>query len=595
MKLQLSVLVIALLKVQLSHASIFNQHEETSTNTYHSRITGQLLSGGEQQLGGFGDAMMPLMQNQNNLLFADGTVMLGQELRSTVSGGLGYRGIKQAGLSQGILGAYLFSDYYQTRLKNNYWQLNPGLEWLHERYETRLQGYIPLSRRNQTYRHTYADDIPERVLRDSGKSNHLGGARGHSLIDTPVNLLEEFGPGVELEAGRFIDYGKGFWLRAGGYHFSYNHAKNINGIEGNIEAFINDHMSLLLQNNYDNQNQNRFAIGLRVNFDGSSALPHSLESRMTAPIIRHLARQSYGDALPTRRSFQASGPTTVLFNNVWFFSPDGTLPQGRATTLANCTAEHPCSTIDTPTAAQIALLTPDAQLFFATGKYNILPNAINQNNWVNLQDGQSLLGRNTGWMTTATGNNQPLINGSLIWGNSNPIIASGAVYNMRVNNTTVTANIVSTGYASNSSTNNSVMSVSAFNSMTLTRATINTKFSGNVKGTGSNNATYGIQTATIADSIINALTSGNTTNGTSNPVFGIVANNAVVTGKIINAKNKGTIDGMSTTGALDIVTSNQLIFQSNTASFIKAISLNGTQPVSAFARLAYNLTVQPTV
>lgn len=591
MKLQLSVLVIALLNTQLSHGRIFSQSEETSTKAYHSRITGQLLSGGEQQLGGFGDAMMPLMQNQNNLLFADGTVMLGQELRSTTSGGLGYRGIKQAGLGQGILGAYLFSDYYQTRLKNNYWQLNPGLEWLNERYEARLQGYIPLSRRNQTYRHTYADDIPERVLKDSGKSNHLGGALGHSLIDTPVNLLEEFGPGVELEAGHFIDYGKGFWLRAGGYHFSYNHAKNINGVEGNIEAFINDHMSLLLQNNYDNQNQNRFAIGLRVNFDGSSAQSHSLERRMTTPIIRHLARQSYGDALPTRRSFQANGPTTVLFNNVWFFSPDGTLPRGRATTLANCTAEHPCSTIDTPTAAQIALLTPDAQLFFETGEYNILPNAINQNNWVNLHDGQSFLGRNTGWITAATGNNRPLINGSLRWGNTDQVIASGAIYNMRVNNATATSNTVSTAYASNSSTSNSVMSVSAFNNMALTRTTINAKSSGSIDGTGSNNATYGIQTATIADSIINAITRGNATNGAGNPVFGIVANNALVTGKTMNTKNTGTIDGKSTTGVLSIVTSNQLIFQSNTASFIKAISLNGTQSIS----LPYNLKVQPTV
>lgn len=808
MKPQLSVLVIALLNTQLSHANMFNQPDEMSTNTYHSRLTGQLLSGGEQQLGGFGDAMIPVLQNQKNLLFADGTVMIGQELRSTVSGGLGYRGIKQAGLGQGILGAYLFSDYYQTRLKNNYWQLNPGLEWLNERYEARLQGYIPLSQRNQTYRHTYADDIPERVLRDSGKHNYLGGAIGHSLINTPVNLLEEFGPGIELEAGRFFDYGKGFWVRVGGYHFSYNHAKNVNGAEANIEAFINDHMSLLLQNNYDNQNKNRFAIGLRVNFGGSSAPPHSLEGRMTTPIIRHLARQSYGDALPTRRSFQANGPTTVLFNNIWFFSPDGTLPLGAATTLANCTAEHPCSTIDTPTAAQIALLAPDAELFFETGEYNILPNASNQNRWVNLQDGQSFFGRNTGWITAATGNNRPLINGSLIWGSTDPVIASGAVYNMRVNNTnqlipanqfslnnyvlgmtndsvvtlgatgsltvensdiqatnnndnvsalaivatnnlfinnttvnainqgnansllafaksygivtsnnatisgatinaqtsgianafgssaqvtaivanneltlssstvnalssgdssnggnnvvfavasnnaTVTGltltttsigaatngssnllfalrannnlmlsnstiNAISTGYASNDSINavqgvladnnltvsnstinvlstgyantgsiNSVAGALAFNNMTLTGTTINAQSSGNVDGFGSNNSAFAIQnvnqTVTVTNSIINALTSGNATNGGINSAFGIAANNVILTGTTVNAQNTGTIDGFSVAGALGVFTSDQVLFQGNTASFITTISPNGAQPVLAF-------------
>lgn len=108
-----------------------------------------MLAGDHQQLGGFADTLYPLRQNHNNLFFADGSAMFGQAQRSSFSGGLGYRGIRQLGSSQGIWGAYLFTEYYHTRLKNEYWQLNPGVEWLNTDYEFRVQGYIPVSSRQK--------------------------------------------------------------------------------------------------------------------------------------------------------------------------------------------------------------------------------------------------------------------------------------------------------------------------------------------------------------------------------------------------------------------------------------------------------------
>jgi len=80
------------------------------------------------------------------------------------------------------------------------------------------------------------------------------------------------------------------WVRAGGYHFSYKNSDDINGVQANLELAIKDNMSLIIQDNYDAQNRNRFAVGLRVNFGGSIASKNTIEYRMTAPIIRHAAR-----------------------------------------------------------------------------------------------------------------------------------------------------------------------------------------------------------------------------------------------------------------------------------------------------------------
>lgn len=553
MKHQLSLIAIAVVNIQLSHANAVPSPSNKIDAVYPGRITGQLLSGSEQQLGSFGDAMIPLLQNQNNNLFADATVMLGQEQRSTLSGGLGYRGIKQVGLEESILGAYLFADYYQTRLKNQYWQLNPGLEWLHQNYEVRLQGYIPLSNRTQTYRNTLATEIPGSVLKDSGRTNRLSGATGHQIIDTPVHLVEEFGPGLELEAGKFINYAKGMWFRVGGYHFNYKDTKSINGVEANIEAIINPHVSLLLQNNYDNQNKNRFAIGLRVNFGGASAPTNSLQKQMTSPIIRHIARQAYGEALPTRKSFQASGPSFNRFGNIWFFSPNGSYPAGAATTRANCTAENPCSTIDTPTAEEIAILTPNANLFFATGSY-LIPTDSNSH-WVNLQNGQSVFGRNTGWLSAATDINRPLINGGLVWGNSNggvnPMLASGAIYDLRINNNNqaVPANIFSL-YNSPLS-GDSVLAAASTGSLTVINSEIQaSNTTDNVNALGI--AATGGGDVFVENSSANILNTGNASGGQNVAAFGVFANNnATVSGSSITANTTGAADGLGSAVSTD--------------------------------------------
>lgn len=530
---------------------------------YNTRVTGQFLTGSNQQLGGFGDAMLPLVQSQQRILFTDGTVLLGRDDRSTFSAGLGYRGIEQTRYGSGILGAYTFGEYYQTDLKNSFWQLNPGLEWLTERYEARLQAYIPLSTHSKVYSDTLASAIPQSVLMDSGHSNTLARTTGHSIIDTPVQLVEELGSGIELEAGRFFAYGKGLWLRAGGYYFSYPDTNAIIGGQANVEMAVNDYAAVILQNNYDAQNKNRFAIGLRVNFGGSTAPRQTLESRMTSPIIRHTARQSYGEAQPTRQNFRASGSSFTVMNNVWFFSPNGTAPLGAGTSFAQCTKESPCLTIDTPTATQIDLLTPNAQLYFEPGTYVIPQNATRV---AYLRNGQTMLGRNKGWLSPAVGADRPVIQGGLFWGDASiGDFARGTLHNMMVvnNNQLVPATrsgfdrdaVIAVGAAGNMEAHNSSLESTATTAVALDSLTsfallgqniITSNTDAQSRAQGSmrvistgfysfDNATVigGTQTAT-------AISDSNNDRATARGIF--AQNNATIT----NASTSATAEGAGT-------------------------------------------------
>lgn len=100
-------------------------------------------------------------------------------------------------------------------------------------YEARLQGYIPLAPKDKIYSNILASELTNKIIAPFNQSRALSGGPGHSLIDTPITLIEDYGPGLEVEAGRFIDAGKGFWLRVGGYHFTYQNVPCINGVQAN--------------------------------------------------------------------------------------------------------------------------------------------------------------------------------------------------------------------------------------------------------------------------------------------------------------------------------------------------------------------------
>ena len=117
--------IAALICAQSAYAAT---SENIGKSTYLPRVTGQFLVGNESQLSGMADAMFPFIRNNNSIVFADASVMFGDDSVATYSGGLGYRGIKWTNSGPGIFGAFVFTDYFQAEQDTHVIMLNPGLE-----------------------------------------------------------------------------------------------------------------------------------------------------------------------------------------------------------------------------------------------------------------------------------------------------------------------------------------------------------------------------------------------------------------------------------------------------------------------------------
>ena len=393
------------------------------TGPWTPRFTGQGLVGRER-VSGFIDGMIPIWGSPEQLVYVDGSQMGGRFNSSVSSLGAGLRQIRTIKNKDFILGAYAFADYQQLHNNGQVWIGNPGVELLTQHQEVRVQGYIPMSQRSRPYRSMMASSIPQSVVQDAGRPNNLSGLSGHSISDTPVHLTQEYGLGIEGELGQYLPIAKGAWIRAGGYHFDYKNARAINGVEANIELFTGKNLSIIIQDNYDNQFKNKFSLGLRLNFGGPdyTQVQH-IANRMEEPVIRHLARQPSGLASPVRDSFVAAGPTQYT-NGIWFFSPNGTAQPNFS--LASCTAENPCLNLNQTIATGIGVVDPGATLWFASGTYT-LPST-GTNGMVTLADGQNLYGRSIDFRSVAVGAQRPMIEGGLVWQ------GSGSFNNMQITN-----------------------------------------------------------------------------------------------------------------------------------------------------------------
>ncbi|STX29230.1 Uncharacterised protein [Legionella beliardensis] len=566
-------------------AFIFSLYSEVTysefiTAPWSTRFTGQGLVG-DHLVSGFIDGMQPLIGNNNQLWFLDGSVLGGSgdfhKENVVYSLGTGFRQLTHLNQAPVALGGFFFADYQKTANRTQAWLANPGIELLGQYNEARVQGYIPLSHASQPYQNLFASELSQMNVASSPNFNHLNYVQGHSFFDTPVALTDEYGTGVEAELGHYLPWYQGGWLRGGVYYFQFNHAKEITGVEANIELFARKNAALIVQDNYDNQNKNKFSIGIRLSFDGFNyAETQPISERMTAPIIRHLARQYEGLGTPVRKGFKPTSPQ-VITNNIWFFSPNGTFQGHNApVNLLNCTAENPCLNLDQTLTNGIATIAPQAQMWFAPGTY-ILPSTGN-NGFIQLADGQTLWGRTSNFINPANFNQLPHIIGGLWWSNNGlinnmqvtninqvmPTVITGSLFdaaitvgantNMVINNSVI--NSLGTqevnAYASYANNNNLYVNYSILNANSETglavgglnnyeKIFINYSII-NIAGSNLEFGNYGVvgQNLSVKHSTINAI--GTSETGT----YGVAANNnATVTQSIVNVTGTGLIFGVS--------------------------------------------------
>ena len=478
-KLTLKPIVIALFLLQSTtlHASIGLASGEPWTN----RFTGQGLTG-DHQLGGFADDMLPILGSADSLFYLDGTFAAAQQDAWLAGPGTGVRLLRTIGDRQIIAGAFVFGEYEHTPNHASAWYANPGFELMTNHQEFRIQGYIPLTKRVKGYDTAQASQLPDSILNDTRRDqSQFAFARGHSLYDTSVELADSFGSGLDVEAGQYLPVGLGGWLRAGFYHFDYDNSSSINGVAANLQLFTGKHASIILQDNYDNQNKNKFMLGMQMTFGGPDFTQvQDLSNRMEEPIIRHIATPTYALITPIRHDYIPSGSTVPVSTGNWFFSRTTGTSQGGTITFANCTAENPCYDLTQDIASGIQLVQPAATLMFATGDYPLVANSPIAGNpqAVIMSDGQKVIGR-TGpsatlaqWSQVATGTNRPTINGGLFWGDNNnvfaPVVnASGTIENMQITNNNQLIPHTVSGYSTTGASSAAVIAAGATQNLTI--------------------------------------------------------------------------------------------------------------------------------
>ena len=348
----------------------------------------------------WGDTLVPFMGKPTSFVYLDpqGLYHNGNEY----SGSLG-SGFRMLTPQAGILGAYVFGDYNHFDNGTEFWFVSPGIERLGDTLDFSFNVYVPVS--------------SQRVNTGTGFASDFGNFQfvnfsGHTEFDEIVNTFVSTGIGYDGEIGYRLPYlPNNTKLYLGGYHFSPKDNDNITGGTARLEVPLSNFVSVSASDAYDNVFHNTFKIGVSFSLWGRSThfSDHDVATRMVDPIQRDRIAVE-GDATTSQYIVEGeanTGVEAVAMSDIWFFAPGGTFVTNPA--LSDCTAENPCSSNDVNSGffGGINNLQTGANMFLAPGTYD------NINGSLVVNAGQSMYGRTADYTQPATGDNRPLLIGSL--------------------------------------------------------------------------------------------------------------------------------------------------------------------------------------
>lgn len=361
---------------------------------------------------GEGDAMIPIWGNPHQTFYGDISAKYGNQKAWFVSAGLGGRKIFHNHI---ILGAYLFTDYNKTPNGNYFTVVNPGIEFMNNRWDGHLNGYFPVGKKN---------DLLEAFPASQLGISNMNFFRGHAEYDSLFDLIENVGPGFDMEVGHTFNspYLNRARVFAGGYYFNPKYTSDMNGVEVGFEIPLKyQWASVEFRDSYDNVNNNTFLVTLRFTFGGlDKTCEPDIHDRMLDRIPRHLANLNNGDGIPSKKTLVNTGRVALIRDNIWFFYADGTpsMVQG----FQSCTFEHPCIGLAQTQIDTINALSPNANFYLSSGTYNNPDLGLA----FSFHNGQNVFGRTSDFSQLAIGNARPLLNDSLLLeGNNN-------IYNVQV-------------------------------------------------------------------------------------------------------------------------------------------------------------------
>lgn len=404
---------------------------------YKPRISAWGLLGEQDQARG--DLLLPIFDNQDNLLYTD---LQGSYTRANNSDNANYLGIGggyRKLYNNNVYGAYLFFDRDRTQLNNIFYVLSPGVEVFFPDWDFRANGYFPIGDRNKTI-----SSFPsQQGCCDCGNNCSICQFvvfAGHQQFENRFTVLEKVGPGFDIEVGHTFHRLQNTQLHVGAYYFNFNNTKNFHnsnnannivGAEGRLEVPVNPTWAVTIESSYDNYQQGTIMGGLRFNlFAPSQTNPDDMRSHMVDPIPRNLGSLKTGSGIPSIKVTRNDG-LFLTRDNIYFFTSNG--GSAFVDPSQSGTFENPLRN-DQFSQTVVNAVGNNANFYFNPGTYLIMGAGTTPNAQINLLTGDSIYGRNSGYQTSATGDARPTLLGRI-----NLLLGNNTIDSMQVINSGIHA------------------------------------------------------------------------------------------------------------------------------------------------------------
>lgn len=191
---------------------------------------------------------VPFAQGENSVLYGDARLMGDDQDNREGNLGAGYRKVVDFSGFKGVAGAHGWLDRRITDRGSKFHQATAGVEWLGERVDLRLNGYVPLS-----------DEQTHSVPNANPQGPELAGTG--ILVDTDGTVLEEPQHGFDielgLELGQYFDFVKdhtdSFRLYGGGYYFDGDDTERVTGWRTRLAADFTENIQLGARFQHDDE------------------------------------------------------------------------------------------------------------------------------------------------------------------------------------------------------------------------------------------------------------------------------------------------------------------------------------------------------
>ena len=244
----------------------------TKATYYSPQVELNAKVGNHRHLGRAG-LLIPVLQDNNNLLFTEIIGMRDTRANTEGNFGLGYRHLYR---NLGIWGIYGFYDLRKTKIKNMLHQWTAGMEWLGENYEVRGNVYIPKHK--------------EFPFNSATSSTIVKQAALFSYVEKTKKSVEKPLGGFDIELGHNLPQLKDLYGFVRYYRLSSHGNNTVNGIELRGEYQLLPWLKLEGNYSYDKLRKSNYFAGISLSFNlGNNNEPlNTLEKKMTKMPIRDI-------------------------------------------------------------------------------------------------------------------------------------------------------------------------------------------------------------------------------------------------------------------------------------------------------------------